>query len=637
MIRRLAVCAAIVPLQAFGAAPPSATRDAPARRRLVLVGLVVIALLVVCGPLSSARADVGYQGGSTAGTTTPTGEKRSESVLWFNDGSWWANMWDAGSQDFHIFRLDRATQAWIDTGTVTDARASTHSDVLWDGSHLYIASHRFAADGTAAVAGYPSYLYRFSYDRSAGRYSLDAGFPATINGYRTETLVIDKDSTGKLWATWQQDNTIYVNRTVGDDATWGTPFALPAGGTAVSVDDNSSVIAFDGDRIGVMWSNATAAGDGMWFAFHEDGQPDGVWAASRTAVAGPGSADDHMNLKALESDGGGRVYAAVKTSFTAAAAPLILLLVRDPVTGDWTSYPIARVQDCPNRPTVLIDTENRTLHVFATYPAPPDYSCNSSGGAIYEKTSPLDAIAFAGGRGTPVMVDDDSPYVHNATSTKQNLDSGTDIAVLAANGRTARYWHHFQEIPPATASPPTAGFSAAPTSGTAPLAVAFSDGSSGSPTSWSWDFGDGSTSTAQNPTHTYTAAGTYTVTLTVSNAAGSDTATNAGYIVVRAFSLTVSPPAITIVRGTTATYTVQIAPQNGFTGSVALAVTGLPTAATGTFSPAAVDIGPTSGGVSTLSVTTTGTTKVGSYTLKISATGGGATNTATATLQIKRK
>ncbi|HKG26431.1 MAG TPA: PKD domain-containing protein, partial [Thermomicrobiales bacterium] len=508
MIRRPVVYAAMVPLLAFRGGPAHATHDAPVRRRFILVGLTVLALLFfVAGPLSMAQADVGHEGGSTSGTTTPTGEKRSESVLWFNDGSWWANMWDAGSQDFHIFRLERTTQTWMDTGTVTDARASTHSDTLWDGSHLYIASHRFAPDGTAAVSGYPSYLYRFSYDRSTRRYSLDPGFPAIINNYRTETLVLDKDSTGKLWATWQQDNKIYLNRTAGDDAAWGTPFALAAAGTSVDVDDNSSVIAFNGNRIGVMWSNQTTSADGMWFAYHEDGQPDGVWTASRTAIQGPGSGDDHMNLKALESDGAGRVYAAVKTSFTTAAAPLIMLLVRDPVTEDWTSYTIARVSDCPNRPTLLIDTDHRTLHVFATYPAPPDYSCNSSGGAIYEKTSPLDTIAFPSGRGTPVMVDDDSPYIHNATSTKQNVNSGTDIAVLAANGKTARYWHHFEDISPANAVPPTAGFSGAPTSGTSPLSVAFSDSSTGSPTSWNWDFGDGATSTAQNPTHTYTAAG----------------------------------------------------------------------------------------------------------------------------------
>jgi PKD repeat protein len=71
-----------------------------------------------------------------------------------------------------------------------------------------------------------------------------------------------------------------------------------------------------------------------------------------------------------------------------------------------------------------------------------------------------------------------------------------------------------------------------PTSGTAPLAVQFTDQSSGSPTSWSWNFGDGGTSTAQNPSHTYTTAGSYTVTLTATNAQGSDPEVKANYITV---------------------------------------------------------------------------------------------------------
>ena len=45
-------------------------------------------------------------------------------------------------------------------------------------------------------------------------------------------------------------------------------------------------------------------------------------------------------------------------------------------------------------------------------------------------------------------------------------------------------------------------------------------------------FGDGGTSTAEAPIHQYTTAGTYTVTMTATNANGSNTATQSGYIVV---------------------------------------------------------------------------------------------------------
>lgn len=79
---------------------------------------------------------------------------------------------------------------------------------------------------------------------------------------------------------------------------------------------------------------------------------------------------------------------------------------------------------------------------------------------------------------------------------------------------------------------PVAGFSATPTSGTAPLVVQFTDASSGSVTGRLWSFGDGSTSTGANPSHTFSGTGSYTVSLTVVNASGSNTLVRSSYITV---------------------------------------------------------------------------------------------------------
>ena len=62
--------------------------------------------------------------------------------------------------------------------------------------------------------------------------------------------------------------------------------------------------------------------------------------------------------------------------------------------------------------------------------------------------------------------------------------------------------------------------------------VAFTDLSTGTPTSWLWEFGDGNTSVSKNPSHAYAAAGDYTVTLTATNASGSDIESKTGYISV---------------------------------------------------------------------------------------------------------
>jgi len=70
---------------------------------------------------------------------------------------------------------------------------------------------------------------------------------------------------------------------------------------------------------------------------------------------------------------------------------------------------------------------------------------------------------------------------------------------------------------------PTADFTSNPTTGCAPLNVAFSDLTtiySAPLTAWYWDFGDGNSSTLQNPGHVYASTGFYTVALTVTDADG---------------------------------------------------------------------------------------------------------------------
>jgi PKD repeat protein len=98
----------------------------------------------------------------------------------------------------------------------------------------------------------------------------------------------------------------------------------------------------------------------------------------------------------------------------------------------------------------------------------------------------------------------------------------------------------------AAVDPPTAAFSASPTSGPAPLAVTFTDLCNtdiNKPTTWSWSFGDGDITyqTKQNPVHTYNAAGTYSVSLTATNDGGSSTATQTNLITVRSATHRITP------------------------------------------------------------------------------------------------
>jgi subtilisin family serine protease len=97
------------------------------------------------------------------------------------------------------------------------------------------------------------------------------------------------------------------------------------------------------------------------------------------------------------------------------------------------------------------------------------------------------------------------------------------------------------------------------------------------------------------------------------------------------FTLAVSPSAISLLRGQTATYTVSVGGRNGFTGTVTLSVTGLPAGATATFSPNPVAAPNTS----TLRVRTATWTPRGSFALRLTGTSGTLSHESKITLTIR--
>lgn len=116
-------------------------------------------------------------------------------------------------------------------------------------------------------------------------------------------------------------------------------------------------------------------------------------------------------------------------------------------------------------------------------------------------------------------------YTSAGTSTVQLVVSGPD----GVNTNTQT-----DVIVVTVAVAPDAVFSAAPVSGYAPLAVTFTDTSTGDITNRFWDFGDGNTTNTAGTSmvHTYAAGGTYGVELVVSGPAGISTNTQGNLITV---------------------------------------------------------------------------------------------------------
>ncbi|MDQ2968061.1 MAG: peptidoglycan recognition protein family protein [Actinomycetota bacterium] len=140
-----------------------------------------------------------------------------------------------------------------------------------------------------------------------------------------------------------------------------------------------------------------------------------------------------------------------------------------------------------------------------------------------------------------------------------------------------------------------------------------------------------STSTLQITTATTTPAASYA--LTIIGTSGSLTHTTRATLVVNPlappdFILTATPTSISVSRRQTATYTITLGAVNGFTGSVNLTVTGLPSKTSATFTP-----NPAST-TSALTVTTNRRSPTGTFTLTVTGKSSALTHTASITLTL---
>jgi hypothetical protein len=138
-------------------------------------------------------------------------------------------------------------------------------------------------------------------------------------------------------------------------------------------------------------------------------------------------------------------------------------------------------------------------------------------------------------------------------------------------------------------------------------------------------------STMTVTTSTSTLAGTYRITITGTSGSLSHSTTVS--LTVNAagqanYSLSASPSSLTITQGNSGTSTITVTPQNGFTGSVSLSASGLPSGVTPSFIPGSTT------STSTLTLTASSTATTGSVTVTITGTSGGLTHTTTIALTV---
>jgi PKD repeat protein len=321
--------------------------------------------------------------------------------------------------------------------------------------------------------------------------------PGPLNGGRGRRLAIVAVLAG-----------ITVFNALGADTT-----KLPVASVTASADDgNVPANAVDGS-LSTRWS---AQGDGQWIRFD---------LGSSTSIGGVSIAwhqgDQRQSKFDLQTSADGSAWTTIYTgqssgtSLALEAAPVttssgryVRVVGHGNTVNTWNSIAEVEIYGEAARPAgeglrFVIDPAATTLR-GTLRGANVALKWDRQAGATYQVQASSNLVSWA--NVGPAFIN---------SGAAQNWAEDT-----SASGWRQRFYRVKRVTNPVTNAALAANFSTSLSLGVAPLAVNFTDTSTGNPVSRTWNFGDGSTSTALNPSHTYLTAGNFTATLTVRNSDG---------------------------------------------------------------------------------------------------------------------
>ncbi|MEN6611015.1 MAG: PKD domain-containing protein [Methanoregulaceae archaeon] len=451
--------------------------------RLAILAILVVSL--ICGALVSAESTVNESTGTTLQPTDASmSPVRGHAVWTYTTGSAVSSspaiiggIVYVGSEDGNLYAIN------ADSGTL-----------VWKyQTGSYISSSPKVSDGIVYVGGGDRVLYAISTGTGTPVWTYQTG-----SGISSSPAIAD----GVVYA-GSEDGTIYAISADSGTLLWSAKTGNFLHSSPVVSEGTLYFGSYDHNVYAI---NATT-GTRVW-----------NYTSGNTILSSPAVADGFVyigsydrNVYALDA-GSGAVVWKFTTGNTVLSSPTVAggrvyigssdgnIYARDAVTGSalWTYTTGNKVDSTP----------------FVA-----------------------DGIVYAGNAGGNF-------YAINATNGRLIWDYPVGTALYsspAVSGEIVCIGSNDNKLYALSNRPPVADFTTDVTSGLTPLAVRFTDTSTGSPTAWSWDFGDGDSTnaTVQNPVHTYLTNGTFTVSLTVTNGGGSAGRVREGYLT----TTTILPPA----------------------------------------------------------------------------------------------
>ena len=416
-----------------------------------ILTMVILGSLLVAGaaPASAFPAKLSTNGqmdfayGSAAASAGGAGSAAQPESKLFTTGDgvaepvrWWAVLGTSGpTPAAGVWVFELVNHTWTARVKLPSADPWAKADTLFEAGTLYVSTRDDKATSGGNVR--QSSLYTIPYG-GGGTWGSVLG-PFAITTGSVETLTLARDSANRVWVTYESGGQIKAGYT----APGGTSFTTATiSKTNVNSEDISSVVAFGGDRVGVVWSDQNAKKD--LFAWRSDSAaPTAPWTIETAYGGGVGNcaastpcADDQLNVKVVQD----QVYVVVRSNLSRSSDPRNLLLRRSG-SGAWSAFPVSTVSQNVTTPVVLLSPQQDRIWVWGTRGSEVDVWESSFATPSFTASA---FIPWTKGSGVSLA---------GPSSTKQPTTAAGGEVVVTSNAGGRQYWHN--EFPPA--SPPANG------------------------------------------------------------------------------------------------------------------------------------------------------------------------------------
>jgi len=307
---------------------------------------------------SSQPYALGKFAGAPIAGTVGQASRSNQGKTFYHDGKWWLAALSSNASDKNWYLWKFEGGSWSKT-LLLHANTKVRPDMsLVPGANkLYIFF-----PGTPTTQ-----LSRLTY--AGGNWSIDAGYPKTVNNVVDDEMSLVRAQNGNLWVFWISNYMLQGQRSSDDGATWSSPIAIKSGlNIGKGLTDGVAFAVNGAAALGLGYAeDSTPTTTLFGFLYHKDSDPDNVWTdESNSLTLPPGAAaNNHLQMAVYNN----KVFMIVKISSGANTVKNALYLRE--TNNTWARYDIINDGAQWTRPALALDETHQVLYVFGTVEATP--------------------------------------------------------------------------------------------------------------------------------------------------------------------------------------------------------------------------------------------------------------------------